>query len=82
MSGFFRGPPLMAHVLFAALVFGFSGPFINDLMPSRAMGFALVLALAVIYFLLALIWASRHKLFGRGRYQRQSNQSDSRSLKK
>jgi len=78
MSGFFRGPSLIGHVLFAAFVLGFTGPFIIDLMPSRQLGLALILAIAAIYFLLAFIWASRHKLFYRGRFQRQANQNDSR----
>ncbi len=77
MSGFFQGPSLMAHVLFTALVLGFAGPFIIDLIPSRVLGFVLILALAALYLLLALLWASRHMLFGRGTSKEHSLQSDS-----
>ncbi len=82
MSGFFQGPSLMIHVFIVALVLGFTGHFIIDLMPTRAQGFVLILALAVLYFTLALIWASRHMLSGSRANSDRFRQDDSSDEKR
>lgn len=82
MSGFFQGPSLMAHLLFIALTLGIAGPFIIDQMPSRALGIVLILALAMLYLLIVLLWGSRSLLFGRDTGQKKSDQCDDRSPQK
>lgn len=65
LTGFFRGPPLVAHAMLVALVVALMAPLIAERVPSRDLALLVAVGLVALYFLLALIWASRHTLFSR-----------------
>ena len=57
------GPSLLAHVLVLALLLGVTGPFLIDWSSSRLAGFILIGIIALLYFVIALLWACWHILF-------------------
>ncbi|MGD2045371.1 MAG: hypothetical protein PVJ80_08345 [Gemmatimonadota bacterium] len=65
LTGFFRGPPLVAHALLVALVVALLTPIIAERAPSRGAAFLVAVGLVAVYFFVALVWGSRHILFSR-----------------
>ena len=60
MTGFFRGPSLMAHVFGVALVLALCAPFLRDILgPGKTI--LTCLAAALCYGALAVVWASRRR---------------------
>ncbi len=60
MTGYFRGPPLTAHVLLLSVTLGLISPLLNSwLGPPITILVCLVLGLC--YAVLALLWASGGK---------------------
>jgi len=65
MSGVFLGPPLIVHALIAACVASLSVICFADGSYSRGQTLLFALAIAIVYFVLALLWGSRRILLRR-----------------
>ncbi len=61
MSGYFRGPPLMAHVFGVAVAAAVGVPLLAGWLDSFPKAMGIGLGLAAIYAAVAVVWASGGK---------------------